>query len=397
MLQSEITIIDHTEDNHDPIPAVNESRTESTILIVPQPRRYVDEDIYMKPPEGYSKAAPGQSKHDYSLFVKKDTEGFIAALVYVDDILITGNTEAEIIKLKQALDEKFTIKDLGLARYFLSIELCRTHKGTYLHQRKYILDLLTDAGLTATKPTNSPLPQHLKLSIDTGTPLQEPDSYRRLIEKLLYLAMTKPDISYDVQHLSQFISALKDFHMQDAIYLLRYLKSTISKGLFYPIQPNLKVAEFSDADWASCVMTRKSLTGYCVFLGHALVSWKTKKQVRVSRSSTEAEYRSMATTTCELVWLAYLLKDLRIEVQIPITLFCDNKVAQQIAANPCFHERTKHLDIDCHFTRDKVQSGFLQTAYIPTNLQLTDIMTKALGRNQHLHLAHKLGFEELPT
>ncbi|XP_071694753.1 uncharacterized mitochondrial protein AtMg00810-like [Rutidosis leptorrhynchoides] len=384
----------------------------------------------MKPPEGYKKAVSGQvcrlkksiyglkqasrqwnheltkflvqlgfiqSKHDYSLFVKNNNGIFTIALVYVDDILVTGNSTVDIQEVKQALDDKFTIKDLGLARYFLGIELCRTDKGTFLHQRKYILDLLTDAGLTASKPTLTPLPQYLKLSLNKGVPLKEPDKYRRLVGKLLYLSMTRPDISYAVQHLSQFISDPKDLHMQAATYLLRYLKGSVSKGLFYPVQPQFKIAGFSDADWASCLMTRKSLTGYCVFLGHALVSWKTKKQVTVSRSSTEAEYRSMAATTCELVWMAYLLKDLHIDVKIPITLFCDNKAAQQIAANPCYHERTKHLDIDSHFIRDKVQDGFVQTAYIPTNLQLADIMTKALGQNQHHYLSTTLGFQDLPT
>ena len=167
--------------------------------------------------------------------------------------------------------------------------------------------------------------------------------------------MTHPNISYSVQHLSQFVSGPKEPHMQVALTLLKYLKGTISKGLFYPVQPLLKVTGFSDADWATCVMTRKSLTGYCIFLGHSLVSWKTKKQETVSRSSTEAEYRSMAATTCELIWLPYLLKDLHIPVKVPITLFCDNKVAQHIAANPCYHDRTKHLDIDARFSRDKVQ------------------------------------------
>ncbi|GKC06685.1 hypothetical protein Tco_0998295, partial [Tanacetum coccineum] len=101
---------------------------------------------------------------------------------------------------------------------------------------------------------------------------------------------------------------------------------------------------------------------------HSLVSWKTKKQPTISRSSTEAEYRSMAATTCELIWLSFLLKGLHIHVKLPVTLFCDNKSAQHIPANPCFHDRTKHLDIDCRVTRDKIQEGFLQTAFIPTHL-----------------------------
>ncbi|GJX04059.1 retrovirus-related pol polyprotein from transposon TNT 1-94 [Tanacetum coccineum] len=316
---------------------------------------FVDEEIYMKPPEGYTKASQGQvcklnkslyglkqasrqwnqelskflvtlgfkqSKHDYSLFVKAQGDLFTVALVYVDDILLTGNSVQDIQNTKLALDSKFTIKDLGLARYFLGIELCNTENGTFLHQRKYVLDLLKDAGLTATKPTPFPLPQNMKLSLDKGKLISNPESYRRLVGRLLYLSMTRPDISYAVQHLSQFVSSPKEPHLQAATHLLRYLKGSINKGLFYPVQSNLKIAGFSYADWASCLMTRKSLTGYCIFLGHSLVSWKTKKQATVSRSSTEAEYRSMAATTCELVWLTYLLKDLHINVQVPITLFC---------------------------------------------------------------------------
>ncbi|GKD15051.1 retrovirus-related pol polyprotein from transposon TNT 1-94 [Tanacetum coccineum] len=172
-----------------------------------------------------------QSKHDYSVFVKAKGDSFTVALVYVDDILITGNSDEEITQVKKALEDKFTIKDLGLARYFLGIELCRTETGTYLHQRKYVLDLLKDAGLTAGKPTTFPLPQNLKLSLDKGVPLKHPDSYRRLVGRLLYLSMTRPDISYSVQHLSQFISAPKDPHMQAALHLLRYLKGTILKRL----------------------------------------------------------------------------------------------------------------------------------------------------------------------
>ncbi|GKA83150.1 RmlC-like cupins superfamily protein [Tanacetum coccineum] len=353
--------------------------------------------IYMKPPDGYSKAMPGQvcklkkflyvlkqasrqwnyefskflvhlgfvqSKHDYSMFVKHNGDEFTVALFYVDDVLLTGNSPTVISQTKAVLDAKFTIKDLGFAKYFLGIEIASLTQGTYLTQRKYILDLLHDAGLTASK-------LRLKLTLGKGPSMSAPDKYRRLVRRLLYLTMTRPGISYDVQHLSQFVSCLTDSHMQ--------------------------VTGFSDADWASCLMTRKSLTGYCIFLRHSLVSWKTKKQATVSRSFTKAEYRSITTTTCELIWLTYLLKDLHIPVKVPITFFCDNKAAQQIAANPCYHDRTKHLDIDCHFTRDKVQKGFLQTAYILTHLQLADIMTKALHGPRHSLLSHKLGLSESPT
>nr|GEX36683.1 hypothetical protein [Tanacetum cinerariifolium] len=231
-------------------------------------------------------------------------------LIYVDDVLVTADSIHEIAQVKEALDQKFTIKDMREAKHFLGIEVCMINIGTHLNQRKYILDLLQDAGLTTCKPNPSPLPTSLHLSLDKVTLLTDNGVYRRLVGRLLYLTMTSPDISYVVQHLSQFVSAPKDTHMQAALYLLKYLKGTISKGFFYPVESQLKVTGF----WGNCLMTRRSLMGYCIFLGHSLVSWKTKKQPTVSRSSTEGEYISMTTTTCELLWLSFLLKDLGINV-----------------------------------------------------------------------------------
>ena len=152
---------------------------------------------------------------------------------------------------------------------------------------------------------------------------------------------------------------------------------------------------YSDADWATCTDSRKSLTGYCIYLGSSLVSWKTKKQSTVSRFSTEAEYRSLASTVCELKWLSYILQDFGINLQQPITMWCDNNAAIHITANPVFHERTKHLDIDCHVVREQYKAGFIIPQHISTKHQVADIFTKALAGPQFAYLQSKLGLLDI--
>lgn len=126
-------------------------------------------------------------------------------------------------------------------------------------------------------------------------------------------------------------------------------------------------------------MTRKSVTWYCVFLGHFLLSWKCKRQATVSKSSSEPEYRAMASTVCEIVWITQLLYDLGSHNSIHVTLFCDNQFALHIASNHMFHEHTKHIDIDCHIVRNKVKEGLIKTAHISTHEQPADLFTKALA------------------
>jgi len=242
---------------------------------------YIDEEVYMYPPAGYTKALPGQvyklqrslyglkqasrqwnleltkfltgkgfvqSKSDYSLFSWHHSDHYIFVLVYVDDLLITGNTLDGIAQLKQSLHSAYTIKDLGLARYFLGIEISRSSAGTLLNQRKYITDILNDAGMTGCKPAKFPLPQGLNLSSITGPSLHDLESYRCLVGRLLYLTITRPDISHAVQHLSQFLHSPAEPHSQAALHVLRNLKGTAHKGLFYSASYAFHLQAYCDAD-----------------------------------------------------------------------------------------------------------------------------------------------------
>ncbi|GAV82865.1 hypothetical protein CFOL_v3_26316 [Cephalotus follicularis] len=230
-----------------------------------------------------------------------------------------------------------------------------------------------------------------ELEVKEDPILADSSAYQRLIGRLIYLTITRPDICYAVQLLSQFMHQLKKSHMDSALRVLRYLKKDPGQGILMSSKSNMRLTAYCDADWGACPMSRKSLTGYCIKLGDSLISWKTKKQTTISKSSAEAEYRSMAATTCEITWILGLLQDLNVDHKKPVELHCDNKDTLHIAANPIYHERTKHIEIDCHLIREKIQRNIITTAHISTGEQPADLMTKPLGKLQHKYLLHKLG------
>ncbi|KAL5570696.1 hypothetical protein UlMin_020293 [Ulmus minor] len=332
-----------------------------------------------------------QSKSDHSLFVRTCGNVFSALLVYVDDIILTGNNLQDIEDTKNHLMRQFKLKDLGNLKYFLGIEVSRSKKGIVLSQRKYALEILEDTGYLGAKPANSPMEQNLSLSKDEGEFISDPASYRRLVGRLIYLTLTRPDLVYAVHILSQHMDKPRHPHLEAAQRVLRYVKHTPGQGLFFSVASSLQLNAFCDADWARCPDTRRSTTGYCMFLGNSLISWKTKKQNTVSRSSAEAEYRSMAAACCEVTWLRYILNDLGIKHSQPAKLYCDNQAALHIASNPVFHERTKHIEIDCHLVREKIQAGIIKTYHISTSEQPADVFTKSLGFPQFSSLLSKLG------
>ncbi|XP_073025307.1 uncharacterized protein [Primulina eburnea] len=346
-----------------------------------------------------------QSQHDHSLFVKKSSNHIVILVVYVDDIVITGSSEDMIADLKCFLHSQLQIRDLGRLKYFLGIEVARSHDGIYLNQRKYVLELIKDVGVSGSKPFDTPMEQHRKLTtveldsiinpnsavLSADPLLINPDAYQRLVGRLIYLTITRPDICYVVQHLSQFMHSPKKSHMDAVIRVVKYLKCSPGLGILLSSKNSMTLSAYCDSDWASCPMSRRSLTGFCIQLGTSLLSWRTKKQNTVSRSSAEAEYRAMAAATCEIVWIRGVLNDMGLTLTAPARLFCDNKAALHIAANPMYHERTKHIEIDCHLIREKLKSGIIQTEHVSTVNQLADVFTKSLSKEQHTFLLSKLG------
>ncbi|GKV49000.1 hypothetical protein SLEP1_g55774 [Rubroshorea leprosula] len=314
-----------------------------------------------------------QSKVDYSLFTSTTDNKFVAVLIYVDDIVITSNDAEKLAALKAYLYKEFSIKDLGPLKYFLGVEVARTAEGIILSQQKYALDILIEAGLLGAKPSHFPLDQHHRLKLASGPLASDSSQYMRLVGRLLYLTITRPDICYSVSILAQFMQNPKQEHFEAAMKLVAYC----------------------DADWAGCPHTRRSTTGYYICLGGSPVSWKSKKQSTVSRFSVEAEYRAMASTVSELTWLKSLLFNLGINHSRLMTLFYDNQVALHIANNLVFHERTKHIEIDCHFVREHIQKKELITAHVSSCHQLANLFTKALGRERLAFLLSKFGIRDL--
>ena len=329
------------------------------------------------------------STADPSLFIYRHQDILIILLLYVDDIILTGNSIHELDSFVHELSSRFNIKDLGHLHYFLGIEVHHTSYGLFLTQAKYAKDVLDRAQMLDSNAVATPM--SVKNNFDDDSVFQDPHLFRSIAGALQYLTFTRPDLAYSVNYLCQFMHAPSNSHFRLMKRVLRYLKGTIELGMRIHASSSSNLYAFVDADWAGCPLTRRSTTGFCTFLGSNCISWCAKKQPTVARSSAEAEYRAMASATAELTWLSYLFRDLGIPLTAPPSLFCDNLSALQLTVNPVFHARTKHIQLDYHFVREKVAQGTLITRYVPSSNQLADIFTKPLSRPSFHDLRNKLG------
>ncbi|CAN0876377.1 Retrovirus-related Pol polyprotein from transposon TNT 1-94 [Linum grandiflorum] len=324
-----------------------------------------------------------QSLNDPSLFTKRTVAGLTVLLLYVDDMILTGDDVNGIAAVKKVLHDSFKLKDLGTLSYFLGLEIQRSTRRIFVSQRKYISELLEEAHHSTCTPVSTPMEVNLKLSREDGELLVEPTLYRKLVGSLIYLTSTRPDLAYAVQVVSQFMGNPRKPHL-DAVYrIMRYLQGTRTMGIFFPSTGSMEVSAFADADYAGCFDTRRSTSGWCVKVGDACVAWRCKKQERISKSSTEVEYRSMSEVCSEVVWLTRLLAELGHQVELPVHLHADNTSAIQIATNPVLHDRTKHIETHVHYIRQLIQTGEVKLHYLNTEDQVADALTKALGTSRH--------------
>lgn len=320
------------------------------------------------------------SKADVSLFIFQQGGIYMYILIYVGDMIIVCSSSLATDKLILQLKEDFSVQDLGTLSYFLGIEVHHNAGGIVLSQHKYIQDLLHRTNMLATKGASTPMVVAEKLSLHDGVRLSTEDStrYRSIVGTLQYLSLTWPDISYCVNKVCQFMSSTTS-HWTAVKLILRYLKETCHLGLRITRCPSNFLSAFTDAVWAGDLDDRCSTSGYAIFLGTNLVSWSSRKQPTVSRSSTEAEYKGLANATAELTWIQVLLQELGIPQDRPPSLWCDNIGATYLSANPVFHARTKHVEVDYHFVCERVAAKALEICFISSQDQTTDIMTKSLA------------------
>ncbi|KAK6142115.1 hypothetical protein DH2020_006983 [Rehmannia glutinosa] len=298
------------------------------------------------------------------------------------------------VRVLLALAASFQMKELGQLKHFLGLEIDRTQEGIFLCQQKYSKDLLKKFGMIGCKPISTPMEPNSKMCAHEGKDLEDTTMYRQLVGSLIYLTLTRPDISFSVGVMSRYMQNPKKTHLEAVRRILRYMKSTLDYGILYKRGGDCKVIGYCDADYGGDHDTRRSTTGYVFMLGSGAISWCSKRQPTVSLSTTEAEYRAATMAAQESTWLVQLLEDLHQPIDYAIPLYCDNLSAIRLAENPIFHARTKHMEVHYHYIREKVLQEEIILEHVKTDDQIADLFTKALSGKKFGMFCQQLGLVE---
>lgn len=397
----------------------------------------LDEEIYMKIPEGFNeyyqenlkgkvlklnKALDGlkqsgrlwyqmlekgliemglkQSSFDSCAYIKgNQNKDLVIVTIYVDDLLIFSNSVSLKNWVKEQLKKRFEMKDLGEASYCLGIKIERDRKigSISLNQTQYVESMLRKYNMHDSHPVATPLDINkslLKTNLMSNKHTEDLQRipYQAAVGSLLYAAQaTRPDIGYGVNLLCKFCQNPNKTHWTAVKRIMRYLRGTTETTLTYSRNHGDTIIGYCDANYGGDIADRRSTTGYVFLIGGGAVSWCSKRQPTVATSTTEAEYMALSAASKEAIWLNKIVTDLGLLHIKTIPLYCDNNGAINLTQNNMYHARSKHIDVRHHFVRETVKSGQITVKSIPTAEMLADFLTKTVQRTKHEMCAQAMG------
>ena len=299
-------------------------------------------------------------------------------ILYVDDLIFTGNDESMFVKFKSSMMREFDMTDLGKMRFFLGIEVVQRVDGIFINKKKYELEVLKRFKMDRSNPVYNPIVPRCKLSKDEDGMKVDSTFYKQVVGSLIYLTATQPDVMFVVSLISRYMANPTELHLQAAKRILRYLKGTTDYGVFYKNKKDKELTAYTDSDYAEDLEDMKSTSGYVFKMSLGAVSWSSKKQPMVTLSTTEAEFIAVASCACQVVWLKRILEKLR-HIQSKSTIVsCDNNSAIKLSKNSVMHGRSKHIDVRFHFLHELTKAGTIKMIHCGTQDQIADVMTKPL-------------------
>ena len=337
-----------------------------------------------------------KSDFDSSLFILEHLKGDFSVGVYVDDMVVLSKEKEWIDAFFAAISQKYVMKNLGPITKILGIHVRRdrNQRKIWIDQEMFTKDIISKYGFKANKQSIPALTSVKLVSDAPNDPAVEPGApYREAVGSLLYLAQgTRPDIAFAVGVVSRFLANPRISHWTAVNHIGEYLANTITNGIVYGGEnDSLQLTGYSDADWGDDPETRRSVSGYVFKLAGGAISWHSKRQQLVAKSSTEAEYVAASEAAAEGVWIRGLLNELECLQIGPTKILEDNAGARYHAKNDCDHSRMKHLDIRHHFIRDRIDIGQIELIECSTHNMAADMFTKALGRNKFRTFCEMIG------
>ena len=324
-----------------------------------------------------------KSTADPCILFKRDGNDVKILLVWVDDIIVATSTINLMSVIKSKLSSKFSMKDLG-SLSFLGIKFVQTDGGITMSQEHYLENVLKSFGMDNCKPRSTSCEQNLKSCEEPNVENKDISEYRRMVGTLIYsMTCTRPELAFTVTKLSHHLSCPTSTDWAMLKHVFRYIKQTVAYKLTFTKSTNLRINAFCDADWASSLQDRHSISGYVISLSESgpPISWKPKKQSSVALSTCEAEYMALSIACQETVNLTRLLNELLPSKLQPAIIKNDNQGALALVKNPVKHIKSKHTDIRYHFVRECFNDNKITLDYVQSDKNVADILTKPPKRH----------------